>query len=86
MEWARYNINVNCIAPGFVRTPLSEETEKKGGPTAESFGNRIPLRRKAEPDDIAKAAAFLVSDDAAYITGVTLYVDGGFMAYGYQAQ
>lgn len=81
VEWAPYNINVNCIAPGFCLTPLVEEAFKRAGADLASIGKHIPLGRMAIPDDIANAALFLVSEEAKYITGVTLPVDGGWLAY-----
>ena len=68
-ELGPYGINVNAIAPGFVRTQM---TEKMNINLAS-----IPLRKVAEPEDIAAAAAFLASDDARLITGTTLDVNGG---------
>ena len=82
MEWAKYNIRVNSIAPRVVKTPMSEEGMKKKGITMDYFAEIIPLGRIAEPEDIAKAALFLVSDDASYITAVNLPVDGGYLASG----
>lgn len=81
VEWAPYNINVNCIAPGFCLTPLVEEAFKRANADLTQIGKQIPLGRMARPDDIANAALFLVSDEAKYITGVTLPVDGGWLAY-----
>ena len=76
-EWAKYNINVNAIAPTFVQTPLTEEMLKD-----EDFKKyvieSIPLGRMAEPEDIAYAALFLASDLANMITGHILVVDGGW--------
>jgi len=80
VEWAPYNINVNCIAPGFCLTPLVEEAFKKANADLTLIGKQIPLGRMARPDDIADVALFLVSDEARYITGVTLPVDGGWLA------
>ena len=77
IEWAKYNINVNCIAPGFVMPLMT-----KGKLRIEVLEEKIPLGRLAKPDDIAKAALFLVSDDASYVTGAVLYVDGGCAANG----
>jgi len=82
VEWAKYNINVNCIAPGFIITPLDDELFRSGKLNLELIEKRIPLGYRALPDDIARTALFLVSDDARYITGVTLPVDGGWLAYG----
>jgi 3-oxoacyl-[acyl-carrier protein] reductase len=73
-EFASRNINVNAIAPGFIRTAmtdkLSEEAKKK-------LAEMIPLTRLGEAEDIAKAALFLCSGDASYITGQVLAVNGG---------
>ena len=84
IEWAPYNINVNSIAPGYTMTPMVEGGVKKGVFAIEDLEKQIPFGRLAEPDDIAKAALFLASDDASYITGVTLPVDGGLLVLGCQ--
>ena len=76
LEWAGYNIYVNCIAPGLINTPMTQRTLVKRF-TPEQLTGRVPLGRMAEPDEVAKPALFLASDDASYITGVTLSVDGG---------
>jgi len=81
VEWAPYNINVNCVAPGFCLTPLVQEAFKKANADLTLIGKQIPLGRMARPDDIADVALFLVSNEARYITGVTLPVDGGWLAY-----
>ena len=75
-ELAPRGVRVNAIAPGFVATDMTAELsdELKG-----SALDAIPLGRMGEPEDIAKAVAFLASDDAAYITGQTLVVDGGMV-------
>ena len=69
-------ITCNAIAPGFVKTDMTAVLPEK---VTEAMLTTIPLGRAAEPEDIAKAVAFLVSDDAAYITGQTLHVDGGMV-------
>ena len=89
VEWARYGIRVNCIAPG------PTETEGAGAalwPTEEdrrSLTNSVPLKRFTTPEEVATSAAFLLSDDAAYVTGDTLVVDGGQwlgkQVYGFSA-
>jgi NAD(P)-dependent dehydrogenase (short-subunit alcohol dehydrogenase family) len=81
IEWGEYNINVNCIAPGFTLTPMVEEIFKKSQADMGLLGKQIPLGRMARPEEIADAALFLVSDQARYITGITLPVDGGWLAY-----
>jgi 3alpha(or 20beta)-hydroxysteroid dehydrogenase len=73
LEHAQHRIRVNAICPGPVRSPMSEE---EGDASVEI----TPLRRRAEPDEISAAVAFLASDDAVYITGAELAVDGGYLA------
>lgn len=74
VELARYGIRANAIAPGFIATAM---TEKVPPEVRDKLLSRIPLRRMGAPTDIARAAAFLVSDWAGYITGQCLTVDGG---------
>jgi len=81
IEWAQYNINVNCIAPGQVMTEMYKEEIERGIINLESRLKRIPLGRLQEPEDIANAALFLISDAARNITGIVLPVDGGWLAY-----
>ena len=79
-ETARYKINVNCVCPGPTPTPLVEEMKAEGGIAQKVFQgmeNIIPLKRMGGPEDIAYAVAFLVSDEANFITGQTLSVSGG---------
>lgn len=78
-DWGKYRINVNAIAPGVIDTPLTRRTIAAWS-TPDEINRRIPLGRMGEAEDVARAALFLVSDDASYITGVTLPVDGGRMA------
>jgi len=73
-EVAPRNITVNALAAGYVETDIWEGVPEEA---KEGFQELIPLGRKGEPEDIALAAAFLVSDEASYITGQTLSVDGG---------
>ncbi len=73
-ELAKKNITANCVAPGFIET---EMTKKLPQPVIEAAKQLIPLRRVGTVDDIAKAVAFFASDDASYITGQVLPVDGG---------
>lgn len=83
VEWGKYSINVNCIAPGYTMTDMVKNWIKQGKFDLETLQRRTPLGRLATPDDIANAAVFLASDEARNITGVTLPVDGGWIAYGY---
>lgn len=75
-ELGSRGITVNAVAPGFI---ISEMTEHLPDETRNDYLSRIPLGRFGEPDDVARAVLFLASDDAAYITGVTLAVDGGLV-------
>jgi 3-oxoacyl-[acyl-carrier protein] reductase len=74
VEVASRNINVNAIAPGFIETDMSEAVRNMAGDTIKKV---IPMRRFGKPEDIAKVAVFLASEDSAYITGQVLTVDGG---------
>ena len=73
LEHAAHGIRVNAICPGPVRTPMSEEE-------GDASVDVTPLRRRAEPGEISAAVAFLASDDAVYVTGAELAVDGGYLA------
>lgn len=81
-EWARDGIRVNAVAPGYVRTDLINELERKGALDAVGIALRTPLGRMAEPAEIAEAIVFLASSRASYITGAVLPVDGGWTAFG----
>jgi 3-oxoacyl-[acyl-carrier protein] reductase len=74
LEWARYNINVNCVAPGGVNTRIIETIPEK---ILANLREGVPLKRFAEPEEIAAVHAFLSSQDASYITGQVIFVDGG---------
>ena len=74
LEFARYNINVNCVAPGPTKTPM---TAKIPEDLVQKLTAKIPLGRFAEPEEMASVHAFLVSDEASYITGQCIVVDGG---------
>ena len=74
MEYAAYGITANCIAPGFIKT---EMTNSLSGQQQEAILARVPIKRMGQPNEIAEAVAFLASDSAAYITGETLHINGG---------
>lgn len=80
-EMARYKINVNCVCPGAVDTPLTGELASRSPKMMESLVSLIPWRRLGRPEEIAAAVCFLASDDAEYITGQTLSVDGGMTMF-----
>ena len=75
-EVAARGINVNAVAPGFIKTDMTSVLSDK---VVEGMLTSIPLHKLGETTDIAKAVVFLVSDDANYITGQTLHVDGGMV-------
>ncbi|MEE9278319.1 MAG: 3-oxoacyl-ACP reductase family protein [Dehalococcoidia bacterium] len=76
-EMARYGINVNVVCPGPTATQMFDEVTADRPNLREALVRAIPLRRPADPDEIAAAVAFLASDDARYMTGQTLSVSGG---------
>jgi 3-oxoacyl-[acyl-carrier protein] reductase len=82
IELGPFGINVNAIAPGFIVTDMTDDTARRLGMEIEDFhkmnADVTPVRRVGLPEDIAAAAAFLCSDEASYITGQILQVDGGF--------
>jgi meso-butanediol dehydrogenase/(S,S)-butanediol dehydrogenase/diacetyl reductase len=77
-------VRVNCVAPGSIRTPIWDARVEKDPEVFEKIARWYPLGRVGEPEDVARAALFLCSDDAAWITGVTLPVDGGLTAGSYR--
>lgn len=81
MELGPFGINVNAVAPGFIVTEMTAATAARVGVTPEQMqaeaAKITPVRRVGQPGDIANAVAFLASDQASFITGQTLYVDGG---------
>ena len=81
IEWARHQICVNAIAPGYFRTPLTEKL-LTGTPRGEEVLMRTPMNRFGELEELAGAAVFLASPAAAFVTGTILPVDGGFLASG----
>ncbi len=81
IELGPFGVNANAIAPGFIATDMTDATASRLGIPVDEFrkmnAEANPVRRVGFPEDIAAAAAFLCSDEASYITGQTLYVDGG---------
>jgi len=74
IEYAKKNININCISPGFIKTAMTDKIDEK---FKEVIVSKIPSARLGEPDDIANAVLFLSSNQSDYINGETLHVNGG---------
>jgi len=81
IELGPFNINVNAVAPGYIATGMTAATAERVGATAEEHqqlaAERTPLRRVGLPEDIASVVAFLASEESSYVSGQTLYVNGG---------
>ena len=84
-ELGRYNIRVNCIAPGVIRTKMAEGVFNDPA-TLKRFSDAMPMKRLGEPDEIAAVTLFLASDAASYVNGVTICVDGGAVASGFDTE
>ncbi|MEP7366814.1 MAG: SDR family NAD(P)-dependent oxidoreductase [Acidobacteriota bacterium] len=83
IEWAEKGIRVNAVGPAYVNTEMTRRNIEAGNANEAQIKARIPLGRLAQPADVADAVSFLLSDQASFITGHSLYVDGGWLAYGY---
>lgn len=78
LHWAAEGVRVNSIHPGFIATPILEQS--RGTPIWEGMTALTPMGALGRPEDIAAGVAYLASDDAAFVTGLELYIDGGYMA------
>jgi 3-oxoacyl-[acyl-carrier protein] reductase len=83
IEWAGKRIRVNAVGPAYVATEMTERNIAAGNIDEAQVKARIPMGRLAQPADVADAVTFLLSEQASFITGHSLYVDGGWLAYGY---
>jgi NAD(P)-dependent dehydrogenase (short-subunit alcohol dehydrogenase family) len=83
VEWASVGIRVNCVAPGYVETPGTEELVQKGTIDLQALRMRTPQHRLAQPEDIANAIVMMCDEKLAHVTGQVLAVDGGWSTYGY---
>ncbi len=79
-EWARYNIQVNGIGPGYFATSQTEPIRKDGHPLHEFIKSRTPAGKWGDPSELAGAAVFLASKASDFVNGHILYVDGGILA------
>ena len=84
IEWAEHGIRVNAIGPGVTRTELVDKAIRDGFVNEKAYVERTPMKRLGRPEEIAKAALFLASEeDSSFVTGHFLVVDGGWTAFGY---
>ena len=82
VEWAARGVRVVSVSPAYVATELLAGTSKAGGFTLDDVAGRTPMRRLAEPSEVARVVAFLASDEASFMTGSSVRVDGGWLADG----
>ena len=80
IKYGRFGVRANCICPGTIRTPIWQERVDRDPNVFETLTKWYPLGRIGEPEDVANAALYLASDEAAWVTGATLRVDGGLLA------
>jgi NAD(P)-dependent dehydrogenase (short-subunit alcohol dehydrogenase family) len=78
LHWATEGVRVNSVHPGFIRTPILDQA--KDTEVWDAMTAMTPMARLGEPEEIAAAVAYLASDDASFVTGLELYVDGGYIA------
>jgi len=83
MSLAEYGIRVNAVGPGTIATELARHAVMQSEQAKQKIMSRTPLQRLGEPDEVAQVAAFLMSDEASYLTGQIIYPDGGRMALNY---
>jgi NAD(P)-dependent dehydrogenase (short-subunit alcohol dehydrogenase family) len=81
-EWAAAGVRVNAIAPGYILTPLVQTVIDQGKLDRREIERHTPMGRLGAPEDIAKVMLFLASDQASFMTGVTVPVDGGYTSWG----
>jgi len=82
VEWASRGVRVVAVEPAYVATSLDDQDQRDGDYSPGDIARRTPLGRYAEPHEVAAAVAFLASDEASFITGTCIAVDGGWLAHG----
>jgi NAD(P)-dependent dehydrogenase (short-subunit alcohol dehydrogenase family) len=80
LEYAKSNIRINAVCPGAIRTPMLEQVINKTGMTKSQYESQIPINRIGDPNEIAHSVVWLCSDEASYITGHIMVIDGGVSA------
>ena len=82
VEWAGRGVRVNAVAPGYIATRLTLDAIASGLISEQELLDRIPMGRLGEAEHVARAVVYLASPESAYVTGTTLEVDGGYVAFG----
>jgi len=83
VEWGPRGVRVNALAPGFIRTDLQDDLVRRGVFPRERVAARTPLKRMGAVEDVAAAAVYMAGDEASFMNGATLTVDGGWLANGW---
>ena len=83
IEWAKYKIRVNCVAPGYVRTDLIDRLAEEGKIKLGDLEKRTPQRRLGSEQEVTDAVIFSCSNRSSFMTGETLVIDGGWTAFGF---
>ncbi|MBE0481631.1 MAG: SDR family oxidoreductase, partial [Dehalococcoidia bacterium] len=81
VEWARFNVRVNAIAPSYIETEMAKRDIESDEKVLQFNLSKIPMRRSGKPHEVAGLAVFLASDASSFITGDTIAVDGGWLAW-----
>jgi len=81
VEWGRFNVRVNAIAPSYMKTDMARRDIESDERVLQFNLNKIPMRRGGEPNELAGVAVFLASDASSFVTGETIAVDGGWLAW-----